>query len=69
MGSSPNTSFQDIGLRTDNAAARIQIGTHIQIGRTRFFVAFMLLVPNTDNRGASSPIIADLGPDSRDGAG
>jgi hypothetical protein len=50
MGSSPNPSFQDIGLRTDNAAVRIQIG------RTHCFVAFMLLVPNTDNRGASSPI-------------
>ena len=47
MGSSPNPSFQDIGLRTDNAAARIQIGTHIQIGCTRCFVALMLLVPNT----------------------
>ena len=35
---------------TDNAAACIQIG------RTRCFVVLMLLVPNTDNRGASSPI-------------
>ena len=34
----------------------IQIGMRIQIGRTRCFVALMLLVPNTDNRGASSPI-------------
>jgi hypothetical protein len=42
--------------QTDNVAARIQIRTHTQIGRTRCFVALMLLVPNTDNRGASSPI-------------